>query len=134
MLAKRLTKRGIAFSAALLGSLMVSNRASATPSVELIELTLRATVGNANLAVAALARGVLPMTQSFHRIAVPALLLFAILGFGLGAMLPQPAANAEEKPAAAIESKPEIAPDNVTIRVVDPEGNKVELWEPPAGQ
>src|SRR5262249_46168823 len=96
LLRSRLTRRGLALSAALLGAALTHD-ASAAPPATLIGAAVKIAAGAAPAQVAALAGGVL-RTMFVARVKTVALLLFAVMAMGTAGVILRQAAMA--RPAA----------------------------------
>jgi RNA polymerase sigma factor (sigma-70 family) len=107
----RLTKRGVALSAGLLGAVVNSVTAGGPPE-HLLRATLQAAAtGNIPAAVAALVHGASPpMTLGKFKLAAAALLAVGLISGGLGLrMHATPPANADERrPAKTVRRTPSV--------------------------
>ncbi len=130
LLQKRLVKRGVVLSAALLAAAVGTSTATGGPSADLIELAVRA-CGAVSPAVSALAHGAFPMS-TFKRAVLPAVLVFGLLGVGVGWNIGPTPATADEKPAMKAEKpgdKKEVKPEKPTRiggTITGPDGKPVE--------
>jgi RNA polymerase sigma factor (sigma-70 family) len=101
MLAARLTRRGIGLSAGLPAVVTGNSAGAGGPSLGLVELTVRAAIGVPSPAVAALARGALPMMNVTKPVLACAVVGFAALvGFALWRAGPPAAPTPAGEPVA----------------------------------
>jgi RNA polymerase sigma factor (sigma-70 family) len=129
----RLTKRGVALSAGLLGAVANSVTAGVPPE-HLLRVTLKAAAtGDVPAAVAALVHGASPpMTLGKLKLAAAALLAVGLISGGLGLRMrsAQPASANETQPAAArraapVKEAPAVADDRE--KTADPDGKPVAV-------
>ncbi len=129
LLARRLVKRGVVLSATLLAAAVGTSAATGSPSADLIELAVRA-CGAASPAVSVLAHGAFPMS-TFKWSVLPAVLVFGLIGVGVGWNFGPSPATADEKPAMKAEkpgAKPDANPERPTRvggTITGPDGKPV---------
>jgi hypothetical protein len=105
LLARRLSRRGVALSSGALAALLASNRAAAAIPEALLTSTARAAAGNVPAAVAALTERVLQtMLLLKLKIATAVLMLLGLLGLGMSATFP---VAAEQEPVPAQKNNPQ---------------------------
>jgi RNA polymerase sigma factor (sigma-70 family) len=128
----RLTKRGVALSAGLLGAVANSVTAGVPPEHLLRATLIAATTGRTSAAVAALVHGASPMTLGKFKLAAVAVLAVGLISGGLGLrMHGAPPANAKEThPAAArraapVNEAPALADERE--KTADPNGTPVAV-------
>ena len=130
-LANALSKRGVVLGAALLAA-SVPSPAGASPSCFLESILAAVGAGGSpSPVVALLAQGVAMNAWTKPMTVGAALAAVVMLTVGLAGMAPQPTAQADDKPTMEEEkmpdakNKPDESQENVTIRVVDPDGKPV---------
>jgi RNA polymerase sigma factor (sigma-70 family) len=141
LLGRRLRRRGVALTAALLAAAL-TRRATASLPAGLVEITVHSALGGAAVPVAALARGVMhAMWYSQCKLVAAVVAAAGIVALGLGAGAHR--ALAEKPPPAVVEAtatpdkpdKPEVGPqvvgeivavkgDTLTLRVQEDPSKK----------
>jgi RNA polymerase sigma factor (sigma-70 family) len=133
MLANRLSRRGIAPAVALLAAASGESATAGGLSPALVQSAVRAAAGGASPAVAALVRGVSPMTITSKVKIATVLVLVALIGTGIGFRVQKTGADEKrpakqrETPTAKDDPPVQAAEVESTVggRVADHEGKPV---------